>query len=201
MSALPRAITTATETTSDLELCRALGANDWQAFDVLYRRYVRDVYLYVHSIVRERESTEEVTQDVWSALWKARHKLVMHGTSLLPWLLVTSRHVSLRQRRSAVRRDAKERALHHDLTEPRSEMSIRSAESRAELQELHDFIEAPVESMTTVDQQIFHLCLVEGMTYDDAASRLKMPVSTLRGRLHRVRKSLRRSLSEAKESP
>ena len=38
------------------------------------------------------------------------------------------------------------------------------------------------------------LCYSEGMSYEEAASALRIPVSTLRGRIHRGKNELRKEL-------
>lgn len=39
------------------------------------------------------------------------------------------------------------------------------------------------------------LCYSEGMSYEEAADALRIPLSTLRGRIHRVKEQLRKELS------
>ena len=40
------------------------------------------------------------------------------------------------------------------------------------------------------------LCYSEGMSYEEAADALRIPVTTLRGRIHRGKEQLRKELSE-----
>ena len=41
------------------------------------------------------------------------------------------------------------------------------------------------------------LCYCEGMTYAEIAAMLRLPVATVRGRIHRAKKELRKELDES----
>ena len=183
------------DTRPDRALLSALATGDWDAFEILYRRYIRDVYLYVLAIVTETGAAEETSQDVWSTLWAARSRLVIHGDSLLPWLLVTSRHLALKQVRSRSRRTARQAPLTPDEHSP-----AESPETVAEFRELQRFLADRIASLGETDQRVYALCIVDELDYDSAATRLGLTTGAVRGRLHRIRRSLRTALTESRES-
>jgi RNA polymerase sigma-70 factor (family 1) len=57
---------------TDQELLEAIRFNDENAFSELFRRYWRKVHAMAYSRVRSKEVTEEIVQDLFTALWDKR---------------------------------------------------------------------------------------------------------------------------------
>ena len=180
------------EDADDCELVQRAASGDWRAFEKLYGRHARAVFAYSYSILRDRESADDVSQESWIAFWDGRRRISLAGKSLLPWLLVTARHKALRR----LRTEATRAQVHHSR---RFELATTDTDPQEQLDriELARRIELLVAQLDPLDRRIYALCLENGSSYAAAAEQLKTSVGAVRGRLFRIRKYLRASLNDS----
>ncbi|MDY0912318.1 RNA polymerase sigma factor [Rathayibacter festucae] len=167
----------------DVVLLDDLAGGSREAFGVLYRRHALAVYRYAVARLRSEEDAEDVLQSVFFALWKKRASTHFVGTSALPWLLVATRLECNNVLRAAIRQVARE--------QPDAYVGTAfSAERLVEARLVLEDVTRAVSRLPEIDQQIFRLCLVEDMTYADAAAQLDVQVGSVRNRLSRLRRLL-----------
>ena len=159
---------------------------DLDAFEVLVDIYQTPLFRYAVRTVRDRHLAEDVIQESLLAAWRKLPTL-SDPSALKAWLyqIVTFRCLdALRRRQSAPSLVdgldwlAEEKQTGHD---PAAEF-----EHRERLQALQQVLaELPVE---------LRLCWVlkelQGLSYDEIATALNVPVSTVRGRLARSRQQI-----------
>jgi RNA polymerase sigma-70 factor (ECF subfamily) len=170
----------------DVDLLARAQRGDRDAFAELYDRHVRPVYWQTYSMVRDRESAEDATQEVFVTAWRRVRSINCVDNSVLPWLLVTAKYVAFNLSRREARRS------HDDLNDEAA--GPASTELEAETRMLRDEIAKAVHNLSPVDQQLYALCLEGGATYEQAAAELGVSHSSVRNRLHRLRASLRADL-------
>jgi len=168
-----------------------LRRGDRDALTQLYRRHAGTVYWNAFGLLRSRPDAEEMTADAFLTLWMRRHEVEIFGNSALPWLIVTVKNLSRNRLRSNERR----RAEHLD-DRDRSATDTPSAEDLAALDEAMRLVRAVIAALPEVDQEIFRLCMVDGLTYQEAAARLGLKHGSVRNRLSRVRLRLQRELGD-----
>ncbi len=177
---------------SDREILLALKRGDDDALRELHRRHVRAVYWFTYSLIRRRVDTEEVVQDTFLTLWNKARTVELVDDSVLPWLMTTARYLSLNRLRSLARHATFGQDMIDELAEPGM-----TPESRAALTQELETIEAALRRMSPMDQKLYRLCVVDALTYKEAASQLGVSHGTIRNRLSRVRKALRGELNIA----
>jgi RNA polymerase sigma factor (sigma-70 family) len=176
---------------SDTSLLEACGRGDREAFATLFDRHSRAVYATAFAVVRDRPDAEEVLSDAFMLLWRKRHSVDFFGDSLLPWLLVTARNLArnrLRAARGTIEFDDELR-LGNSLT----------TEEQIARRELDRQLSGVIDALDPIDREIIQLCLVDGLSYQQAATRLGITHSSVRNRLSRSKNVLRTQLS-AKET-
>jgi RNA polymerase sigma-70 factor (ECF subfamily) len=166
---------------ADLLVRSILG--DRHAFGVLFDRHSRAVFAAAILILKSAADAEEVMSDSFVLLWRKRDSVRLVEGSVLPWLITTARYKALNRRR-ATRRDI---PLNDELDAHASAAAdVTSAEHH-----LSNQLDAAIGQLGRLDQQIILLCLVDEISYEDAAQRLGLTHATVRNRLHRARKQLR----------
>lgn len=177
---------------ADRSLLTAAQRGDHDAFGKLYEEHVRDVYRYALRMLRDTTGAEDITQDVFTLAWANRADIKIVDRSLLPWLLVTARNLSLnrlkRTNRQAGSIDSTE------AVDPRP-----GPEAVLVDRQLADSIQDAVARLSPGDQLLYRLCLVDELSYRDAAAELGTTTGTVRNRLSRLRRALRISLATHKE--
>ena len=148
-----------------------------EAFVEYSEEYSETMYRVAISILRNEEDCRDALQDAVLKAWEKRATL-RNEDSFKPWLIrivVNNCNNALRKRRRTVAID--------EIPEP----SIPPPDPTlsAALQSLPEGLRLPLV-----------LVCSEGMSYAEAARAMRIPVGTLRGRVHRAKKQLRKELNE-----
>lgn len=103
---MTRAPRTRNPLVSDVDLVRAIAERQHAALDELYARYGRIVFSLARRIIVDSGLAEDVTQEVFFALWRDPAKYVPHRGAFGTWLLSLTHHraVDTVRREEAVRR-------------------------------------------------------------------------------------------------
>lgn len=183
----------------DPELFTLVRQGDRRALGTLFRTHQRTVYWAAFSVLSSRPDSEEVLQDAFLTLWNKRASIDLLGESLVPWLVTTARYLALNRRRSEVRRPRSSLDDGFDRYDVADDAP--SPESLAIANEALRNIRAVMATLPEVDQRIFELCLVDDLSYEQAAGRLGITHATVRNRLSRLKARLRDELTLLKGEP
>src|SRR5215212_4004292 len=82
------------------ELVALLQKRDQKAFAYLYENYSAALYGIVHSIVADRESSNDVLQNVFVNIWKKIESYDASKGRLFTWMLNIARNASIDTLRS-----------------------------------------------------------------------------------------------------
>ena len=162
------------------------------ALAALFERHRRAVYAQAFMETGSRADAEEVLQDVFLLLWQKRRRIRLVGGSVLPWLLVTARNLARNRRRYQQRRSTVQ--LFEGLADQGEDPEAIVA--RGELARL---LERALAGLDEIDRRIVQCCLVDGMSYREAAAQLQSTHATVRSRLSRARSSMRAQLGDEAE--
>jgi RNA polymerase sigma factor (sigma-70 family) len=178
----------------DDELWTAVTRGDPEAFGLLFERHGRSVYNYCFRRTGDWASAEDLTSIVFLECWR-RREVSLEQDKVLPWLLGIATNVCRNQQRSLGRHRAALRRL------PPAESTSEFAD--AILGRLED--ERRMREVLTVfsrlprrEQDVLALCIWVGLSYEEAAAALRIPVGTVRSRLARARRSLRREIAKGR---
>ncbi len=67
---------------SDLELASLIKADDQLAFAELYDRYKGALYVHAFNLLRDKEESRDVLQQVFATFWTKRKEMVLHSQPL-----------------------------------------------------------------------------------------------------------------------
>jgi RNA polymerase sigma factor (sigma-70 family) len=170
----------------DSTLWTRAGAGDRDAFAMLFERHATAIYNYCFRRIGDWSAAEDLLSIVFLEAWRRRHKQLPPG-KVLPWLygiatnVVRNRRRSERRYRAALARVPAPRSE----PDPGDEIVERVADERR--------IRPALELLATLphrQQDAFVLCAWSGLSYEDAAFALAVPVGTVRSRLARARQTL-----------
>lgn len=169
-------------------------AGDTDAFADLYRTHIKAVYWYALHILGDIGEAEDIAHDVFALAWDKKSSIQVIDQSLLPWLLVTARNLSLNRVKKTVRdRNGRSFERNENLAD-----TSRSPEREVEAGELMAAIIAVVSNLSLRDQTLYYLCIDEGLSYARAAAAMGISHGTVRNQLSRLRRTLRVSLADQK---
>ena len=178
-------------TSSDRELWNRALAGDASAFGELFDRHATSVYNYVFRRCGNWATAEDLTSLVFLETWRKPRKVQLVHDSALPYLLGVATNV-LRNRSRTERRYSSalaRLAALADAESPSEEVGDRLAEE----QRMKDIL-LVLGRLPQRQQDAIVLCIWMGLTYEEAAVALRLPVGTVRSRLSRGKRRLRELL-------
>jgi len=169
------------------ELMRRAAKGDKQAFANLYQATSAKLFGVAFRISGRREIAEEVLQEAFVAIWgRAKDYDPVRG-SVMTWLVTIVRHCAIDQLRHSQSRpeghSAPEDILSTFVSTGRTDISV---ELRA--------LQRCLDELDPKPRQAVLLAYLYGMTRDEIAARLRVPVGTVKSSLWRSLERLQRCL-------
>ena len=168
-------------------------SSDAVAFGQLFGRHAQAVYTFCARRTADLALAEDLTSIIFLEAWRHREKVPSEDSgSALPWLLGVSNNV-VRNARRGQRRYQKvlERLPVPQVVPPAEDQAIARSVTEIGLRNALDIISALPER----EQEVVMLVLWSGLSYEEAATALAIPVGTVRSRLSRARFKLQIALS------
>lgn len=175
---------------TDGELWRRAAAGDDDAFGALFARHAKPVYNYCFRRTANWALAEEMTSVVFLEAWRRRNEVRLEGERALPWLLGVATNVLRNARRAARRHDA---ALARLALDPAPDFA-GDADARIDDEREMRAVLRAIARLPRREQDVLALCTWAGLTYEEAALALDLPVGTVRSRLSRARAGVRERL-------
>jgi len=178
-----------TEPVTDAEHWRVALLGDEEGFGAIFDRHQQRVFRHSIALVPTLDDAKDVVAVAFLEAWRKRASVRFVDGSLLPWLLVTATHAAQNITRSARRY----RAL------------LERVPPTAQVPDLADAFDdgpamAALGSLPRAQQYVVTLCIVEGLTLVEAAGVLRIPVGTVKSRLHVAKKTLAAELGRHRTS-
>jgi RNA polymerase sigma factor (sigma-70 family) len=150
----------------------------------VFERHQQRIFRHSIALVPTLDDAKDVVAITFLEAWRRRTQVRFVDDSLLPWLLVTATHSARNISRSARRyRDLLERVPPSpEVPDPADALDAGPAMSAlATLSEAH--------------RNVVTLCIIEGLPLADAALVLRVPVGTVKSRLHAAKRALAERLA------
>jgi len=148
---------------------------DERAFAALYDRYARQVFSLALGILREPEVAEDVTQDVFLALWQGAARFDPRRGTLEAWILTLAHHKSvdaLRRRKVRQVEPLSDAVAGPDDPVEEAVRALQSAKVREAL-----------ASLSAAQREVLTLAYYGGLTQQDIARLLALPLGTVKARM------------------
>ncbi|MBP9145544.1 MAG: sigma-70 family RNA polymerase sigma factor [Thermoanaerobaculia bacterium] len=176
---------------SDLELLQRVAVADREAFRLFYDRHAPQVLAYVRSLGRSRDASEDVVQEVFLAVWRKAGTYRPERGDVAGWLYTMTRNkvVDLWRKLPTGSDQSTEESLAALSERPEAESRVVSISLRKAMADLK-----------LEQRQALELAYFGGLTYEETAERLKLPVGTLKSRIRAGLALMRGVLSESGSS-
>lgn len=192
-----RARTTATRTRdrdllhcSDEALVARIARGDEAAFAELYDRLSSLAYALAVRILRNPSLAEEATQEAFVAVWRGAARFDARRGSARSWVLLQVRARSIDRVRHEERRGGQTDEVDTEVLESVSAGPADEAWSRLERERL----EAALATIPDRERELIELAYFEGYTQSELATRLGLPLGTVKRRTFNALARLRGQL-------
>lgn len=169
---------------SDVDLLRASGAGDTEAFAVLVDRHQARAFRFALALTPTRQAAEDVLQQAMLSAWRSAAHFRADAT-VRTWLLTIVRnaayHDCVRRRREPLDdRSLDDLGLDAGWGAPSQERALLDRER-------HDALARALDRLPDDDRAVVVLRDLEGLSGDDACAVLQLSLAAMKSRLHRAR--------------
>ncbi|MBB6349916.1 RNA polymerase sigma factor [Nonomuraea muscovyensis] len=178
----------ATAEAADTDLIRR-SLREPQAFAALFDRHAPALHRYAARRLGP-EAAEDVVSETFLAAFEHRHRYRSCQADARPWLYgIASNVIGKRRRREAARYRAYVRGGVHPV-----EIGGGLVEDGVSTLAVNKPLVAALAGLGAGDRDTLLLVAWAGLTYEEVAEALDVPVGTVRSRLNRARKKIRQAL-------
>jgi RNA polymerase sigma-70 factor (ECF subfamily) len=161
---------------SDLELVDALRRGRADALRILYDRYSGLVYSVAFRILNQTDEAEDVTQEVFLTFFKG-NRFQPERAALGTFLALVTRSKALNKLRS---RQTQQRYVDRLQTVAEVECLHPTPLEQVALQEQKQVLQQALTQLNETQRQVLELNFYQGLSHAEIASRLDLPLGTVK---------------------
>jgi RNA polymerase sigma-70 factor (ECF subfamily) len=181
-----------TPETEWVALVRSIAARDARALQALYQRTHRIVFTLIMRITRNRQTTEELTLDVFHDVWRRASTYDAAQGSVVGWVMNQARSRAIDRLRFEQRKKRVGQPPHEAGTED----SATGPQESLEFEEQARQLRGALGALTPEERDAIEAAFFSGLTYAETAARLDQPLGTVKTRIRSGLDKLRHALAE-----
>jgi RNA polymerase sigma-70 factor (ECF subfamily) len=177
---------------SDRQLLRDAQAGSEAAFNELVKRLTPGLFALAHRMLGDRDEAEGIVQEAWLRAWKALARVDVERPPW-PWLAAITANAArdlLRRRRPLELLDGGDEPDSLPDDDPGPEV-------RLQRQQALESLAMGIRQLTADQRHVIALRYDAGLSYQEIAAALDLPLNTIRTHLRRGKLALRRWLEES----
>jgi RNA polymerase sigma-70 factor (ECF subfamily) len=175
----------------DVTLLARIAQRDSQALETFYLRHADKVYALAHAMLRDRSRAADLTQEVFLLVWRQADAYQPTG-SARAWLLRVTRNRAI----DYLRRDRRHSDGNLSLA---GEMLTKTPIFSEQADHIErQAVRQAVEDLPDSQREVLLLAFFLGMSHQEIATHLEMPLGTVKARIRRALQALRRGLHDEK---
>ncbi len=173
--------------TQETQVIRHILQGDIESFRLIIERYERPIVLMIKNITNNRESCEDIAQDVFFTAYRKLASFDPARGNFSTWLFTIARNKSVNALRKKRPLSMSELPQNSDTHNPSDELAER---------EFFDELDAGLEALPSAQKRAFVLAEFEELSYEEIAQIEGVRTGTIKSRINRAKKKLAKSLKE-----
>lgn len=182
----------------DLELVKRCQAGDRAGFDELVRKHHALAYNIAYRMLGDHDRAADATQSAMLRAYRAIARF-RHDASFSTWLYRIVTNVCLDQIRRQERGARSLTLVGEDDGAALDEMDVpdnsNDPGASAEQQERREFVQAALLRLAPDHRAVLVMYDLSGLSYEEIAQALEIPLGTVKSRLNRARHALKEELA------
>ena len=175
--------------TSDDQLMKAVVNGEGDALKRIYKRYESLLRTVILNVIRDESEVDDVLHDVLLQVWEHGNRYNPNEKGLRGLLVTLARRRALdRLRRRAAYRRATEN-LKTDTDNPLTFETARTS-NEVELHDLSKLLSRVIQELPEAQQEVINLAFFKGMSQREIAAKRRLPLGTVKTRLHLAHRKL-----------
>lgn len=189
------------EELEDGSLARMVSSGSAEALEVLYNRYSRAVMSFGTRMLGDRQSGEELVQEVFLKAWRQSRNYSADRGSYITWLLSITHNLAIDEIRKRNRRPQRADSADPVLLLLNQSDQSPGTEASAELNELRTVIVGAINTLPDAQRRAVELAFYRGLTQREIAAELQEPLGTIKTRIRLGMRKLRDFLEDQEVNP
>jgi len=188
---------------SDDKLMSRCQEGDASAFDQLVQRHRTTLFNFIYRFINDRESAEEITQEVFIRIYRNIGKFRPELSSFRTWLYRIASNLCKNELRNRNRHSRIITKLTGANTDEESDNRIEKLpdtspgpDVQLEQNELQEILSSVISHLPEKYRTILILRDIEDMPYEDIAKIINKPEGTVKSRLNRARHMLKDKMKD-----
>lgn len=173
---------------NDIELVKALKADDTNALNLIYDRFWEHLLAISYKMVKDKDYAEEIVQEVFISLWKRRSQLDVKNLST--YLATAVKFSTFTFLQSAKRRKEIEEAVYLN--------ESLAADDKIEAKFLKEYVDGIVEELPTKCRLVFRLSREDQKTNQEISEELSITKKAVEWHITNALKAIRKGLKNLK---
>jgi len=175
---------------NDLLLFEKVKSNHLTAYEKIFKKYIKELYRFAFSYVRDAQIAEEMAQEVFLYVWEKRGQIEIQ-TTLKTYLYSAVKNKCL----NYIKLELPRQQSMGDISEVMLSVSA-GKKDEGENEQLKKYIKGAIDALPKKCRQIFILSRNAGMTYEEIAEELDLSKKTVENQMGIALKKLRESLED-----
>jgi RNA polymerase sigma-70 factor (ECF subfamily) len=174
----------------DAALLNRLKQGEVAAFEAVYWKYSAWIFNFVHSLLRDKTLTEDVTQTVFLKIWE-KHAEINTEENFESYVFTIARNL--------VYKETERRALAEQFIESmqsRADDTDMETEQTIDTESLRKYVNLLVEQLPPARRQIYRLSREHYLSNKEIAGQLSLSEKTVETQLYRALRFLKQKLSD-----
>ncbi len=170
---------------SDIDLMRRVAKHDSKALEALYNRYSSLLYTLIKKIVTEQSLAEEILADVFVIIWLKSNSFNFETENVYTWLITLGRNkaVDIISRNKLAGNLPEYSSEYEDkYIVPHLSQKIDSLDIKTALN-IKSSVETALNKLTDAQQYVIYLAYYEGLTEQEIAAKLNIPLQTVKSKI------------------
>ncbi|HYI23812.1 MAG TPA: sigma-70 family RNA polymerase sigma factor [Thermomicrobiales bacterium] len=172
----------------------ALGSTD--ALAVLYERYGRVVVSFATRMLGDRDSGEELLQEVFVRVWRQAGTYSADRGSFVTWILSITHNLAIDTIRKRQRRPQRADSADPFLMLANVADSGPPVERQVEMSQLGQVVRSAIATLPDTQRQAIEMAYFRGLTQREIAAELGDPLGTVKTRMRLGMQKLREYLEQ-----
>jgi RNA polymerase sigma-70 factor (ECF subfamily) len=180
-----------------VDLVRRIAAGDQLALHALYERTHRLVFTLIMRIVRNRETAEELTLDVFHDVWQRASRYDAADGTVVGWIMNQARSRAI----DRLRFEQRKKRVNVHAEDPLPVTAASDSHEILELKEQGHLLRNALTVLTADEREAIETAFFAEFTYAEVAERLNQPLGTVKTRIRSGLAKLREALAAGANAP
>jgi RNA polymerase sigma-70 factor (ECF subfamily) len=183
---------------SDLELMKAIQAEDPDALSQLYDRYNGILKALILRVIHNEAEADDLLQEIFMEIWNQAKNFSSQKGKPLGWMVTLARRRAIDGLRKKQAYARAEERLQNETEQQPDAWAHNATEEEILLSDTRDLIRNVIAGLPPAQQEAIDLAFFRGMSQREIASKTNTPLGTVKTRLELGLKKIYDGLKELK---